>query len=102
MDYIGHSLAKPIANVIQARLAALIFHRVMQQTSNRLVLISSVLLSYFGHLVDGRCQRKIQNTWSGHRTAQIDPEKCRKINGREIRVVPQFEINCVILPDQPS
>jgi transposase-like protein len=33
----------------------------------------------------GRCQSKILNTWSGHRTAQIDPEKCRKINGREIR-----------------
>ncbi len=32
-----------------------------------------------------RCQSKIPNTWSGHRTAQIDPEKCRKINGREIR-----------------
>jgi transposase-like protein len=31
------------------------------------------------------CQSKILNTWSGHRTAQIDPEKCRKINGREIR-----------------
>ena len=29
----------------------------------------------------GRCQRKILNTWSGHRTAQIDPEKCRKIYG---------------------
>jgi len=35
--------------------------------------------------VVGRCQSKILNTWSGHRTAQIDPEKCRKINGREIR-----------------
>jgi hypothetical protein len=33
----------------------------------------------------GRCQSKILNTWSGHRTAQIDPEKCRKINDREIR-----------------
>jgi hypothetical protein len=33
----------------------------------------------------GRCQSKILNTWSGHRTAQIDPKKCRKINGREIR-----------------
>jgi hypothetical protein len=33
----------------------------------------------------GHCQSKILNTWSGHRTAQIDPEKCRKINGREIR-----------------
>ncbi len=33
----------------------------------------------------GRCQSKILNTWSGHRTAQIDPEKCRKINGYEIR-----------------
>jgi hypothetical protein len=33
----------------------------------------------------GRCQSKILNTWSGHRTAQIDPEKCRKINGRKIR-----------------
>ena len=33
----------------------------------------------------GRCQSKILNTWSGHRTAQIDPEKCRKINGRETR-----------------
>jgi len=32
-----------------------------------------------------RCQSKILNTWSGHRTAQIDPEKCRKINGHEIR-----------------
>jgi len=32
-----------------------------------------------------RCQSKILNTCSGHRTAQIDPEKCRKINGREIR-----------------
>ena len=32
-----------------------------------------------------RCQSKILNTWSGHRTAQIDPEKCRKINGRKIR-----------------
>ena len=32
-----------------------------------------------------RCQSKILNTWSGHRTAQIDPEKCMKINGREIR-----------------
>jgi hypothetical protein len=32
-----------------------------------------------------RCQSKILNTWSGHRTAQIDPEKCKKINGREIR-----------------
>ena len=30
------------------------------------------------------CQRKILNTWSGHRTAQIDPEKCRKINDHEI------------------
>ena len=37
------------------------------------------------HSVIGRCQSKILNTWSGHRTAQIDPEKCRKINGREIR-----------------
>ncbi len=35
--------------------------------------------------LQGRCQSKIPNTWSGHRTAQIDPEKCRKINGREIR-----------------
>ena len=34
----------------------------------------------------GRCQSKIPNTWSGHRTAQIDPEKCGKINGREIRL----------------
>ena len=34
---------------------------------------------------NGRCQSKILNTWSGHRTAQIDPQKCRKINGREIR-----------------
>jgi hypothetical protein len=33
----------------------------------------------------GRCQSKILNTWSCHRTAQIDPEKCRKINGYEIR-----------------
>jgi hypothetical protein len=33
-----------------------------------------------------RCQSKILNTWSGHRTAQIDPEKCRKINSREIRL----------------
>jgi hypothetical protein len=33
----------------------------------------------------GRCQSKILNTWSGHRTAQIDPEKRRKINGHEIR-----------------
>jgi hypothetical protein len=33
----------------------------------------------------GRCQSKILNTWRGHRAAQIDPEKCRKINGREIR-----------------
>ncbi len=32
-----------------------------------------------------RCQSKISNTWSGHRTAQIDSEKCRKINDREIR-----------------
>jgi hypothetical protein len=32
-----------------------------------------------------RCQSKILNTWSGHRTAQIDPEKCRKSNDREIR-----------------
>jgi hypothetical protein len=32
-----------------------------------------------------RCQSKILNTWSGHRTAQIDPEKRRKINGHEIR-----------------
>jgi putative transposase len=31
------------------------------------------------------CQSKILNTWSGHRTAQIDPEKCKKINGRKIR-----------------
>ncbi len=31
-----------------------------------------------------RCQSKISNTWSGHRTAQIDSEKCRKINDREI------------------
>jgi hypothetical protein len=38
-----------------------------------------------GKLRAGRCQSKILNTWSGHRTAQIDPEKCRKINGREIR-----------------
>ena len=30
------------------------------------------------------CQSKILNTWSGHRTAQIDPEKCRKINDHEI------------------
>ena len=37
------------------------------------------------HLDEGRCQSKIPNTWSGHRTAQIDPEKCGKINGREIR-----------------
>ncbi len=29
-----------------------------------------------------RCQSKISNIWSGHRTAQIDSEKCRKINGR--------------------
>jgi glycosyltransferase involved in cell wall biosynthesis len=35
--------------------------------------------------LSGRCQSKILNTWSGHRTAQIDPEKCRKINGLEIR-----------------
>jgi hypothetical protein len=35
--------------------------------------------------LSGRCQSKILNTWSGHRTAQIDPEKCRKINGHEIR-----------------
>jgi hypothetical protein len=35
--------------------------------------------------LNGRCQSKILNTWSGHRTAQIDPEKCRKINGCEIR-----------------
>jgi transposase-like protein len=28
--------------------------------------------------LDGRCQSKILNTWSGHRTAQIDPEKSRK------------------------
>jgi transposase-like protein len=34
---------------------------------------------------DRRCQSKILNTCSGHRTAQIDPEKCTKINGREIR-----------------
>jgi hypothetical protein len=33
----------------------------------------------------GRCQSKILNTWSGHRTAQIDPEKWKKINGRKIR-----------------
>ena len=32
-----------------------------------------------------RCQSKILDTWSGHRTAQINPEKCRKSNGREIR-----------------
>ena len=32
-----------------------------------------------------RCQSKILNTWSGQRTAQIDREKFRKINGREIR-----------------
>jgi hypothetical protein len=37
------------------------------------------------HLNMGRCQSKIPNTCSGHRTAQIDPEKYRKINGREIR-----------------
>jgi hypothetical protein len=37
-------------------------------------------------LAAGRCQSKIPNTWSGHRTAQIDPEKCREINGREIRI----------------
>jgi hypothetical protein len=36
-------------------------------------------------LAEGHCQSKILNTWSGHRTAQIDPEKCRKINGRAIR-----------------
>ena len=43
---------------------------------------------WFGRWPDaniGRCQSKILNTWSGHRTAQIDPEKCRKINGHEIR-----------------
>jgi len=40
-------------------------------------------ISQFGN--PGRCQSKILNTWSGHRIAQIDPEKCRKINGREIR-----------------
>jgi hypothetical protein len=34
---------------------------------------------------EGRCQSKILNTWRGHRTAQIDPEKCRTINGRKIR-----------------
>ncbi len=34
---------------------------------------------------EGRCQSKILNTWSGYRTAQIDSEKCRKINDREIR-----------------
>jgi len=28
--------------------------------------------------IPGRRQSKIPNTWSGHRTAQIDPEKCRK------------------------
>jgi hypothetical protein len=33
----------------------------------------------------GHCQSKILNTWRGHRTAQIGPEKCRKINGHEIR-----------------
>jgi hypothetical protein len=32
-----------------------------------------------------RCRSKIPNTWSGHRAAQIDPEKCRKIDGRQIR-----------------
>jgi hypothetical protein len=32
-----------------------------------------------------RCQSKILNTWRGHRTAQIDPGKSKKINGREIR-----------------
>jgi hypothetical protein len=32
------------------------------------------------------CQSKILNTWNGHRTAQIDPEKCKKINGHEIRL----------------
>jgi hypothetical protein len=38
-----------------------------------------------GKTAEGRCQSKILNTCSGHRTAQVDPEKCRKINGREIR-----------------
>jgi len=33
-----------------------------------------------------RCQSKIPNTWSGHRTAQIDPEKCWEINDRGIRL----------------
>jgi hypothetical protein len=30
------------------------------------------------HVADGRCQSKILNTWSGHRTAQIDPENAGK------------------------
>ena len=36
-------------------------------------------------LAEGHCQSKILNTWSSHRTAQIDPDKCRKIDDPEIR-----------------
>jgi hypothetical protein len=46
---------------------------------------SHVRVLWITELLVGRCQSKILNTWSGHRTAQIDPEKCGKINGREIR-----------------
>jgi len=53
--------------------------KVYEQTTNVATLPGIVKAVY------GRCQSKILNTWSGHRTAQIDPEKCRKINGREIR-----------------
>ena len=33
----------------------------------------------------GRCQSKIPNTWSGYRTAGVDPEKSRKINDPQMR-----------------
>jgi glycerol kinase len=37
------------------------------------------------HDAGWRCQSKFLNTWEVRRTARLDPEKSRKINGGKIR-----------------
>jgi hypothetical protein len=41
-------------------------------------VIRLAVMMYIRYPLSRRCQSKIPNTWSGHRTAQIDPENAGK------------------------
>ena len=78
-------ITTPFPAAVASRADAWRLFKVLDASGQALAYVYARETPEQADIAKGRCQSKILNTWSGHRTAQIDPERCRKINGREIR-----------------